>query len=215
MRSLLAALLLGLLFASVAQAKLNPSFSERIAEPGDTLELDVGEGRKQFLGRLRIFLVSLEGDDRPQVKIGELGTPGVFGASRILRFEVPDVSAGEYTVAIWVKGYRTGTWTNALEGINPLLTVGAAAERAALPMHAEGSGRSLLWTLAITVGGLVAGLLAWVWRRAGRRAATGGSRRATRNSRVSIRRSEARRSPGAGYTSRRRRPRRSDSRRAA
>lgn len=166
MRTLVAVGLSGLLFASVAHAKLNPSFSERAAEPGDKLELDVGEGSEQFLGPLRIFLVSLEGDDRPQVKIGELGTPGAFSASRILRFEVPDVPAGEYTVAIWVKGYRTGTWANALEGINPLLTVGAAGERAALRADADGSSRSLPWILAITVGGLGAGLVAWGWRRA-------------------------------------------------
>lgn len=175
MRSFGAALLLGLLFAAAAQAKLNPEFSERVAEPGDTRALDVGEGSEQFLGPLRIFLVSLEGDDRPQVKIGELGTPGEFGTPRILRFEVPDVPAGEYTVAIWFKGYETGTWANALEGINPLLTIRASDERAASPPQPEGSSRSLLWALTITIGGLGAGLLAWVMRRAARRAAMGAS----------------------------------------
>src|SRR5688572_28526655 len=101
MRSLVAALLLGLLFAGVAQAKLNPVFSEQHAEPGETLELDLGDGAEQFLGPLRIFLVSLEGDDRRQVKIGELGTPGAFGSSRVLMFQVPDLPEGEYTVAVW------------------------------------------------------------------------------------------------------------------
>ena len=73
MRSLLIGLMVALLFAAVAEAKLNPAFSVRVAVPGDTVELDVGPGTEQFLGELRIFLVSLEGDDRPQVKIGELG----------------------------------------------------------------------------------------------------------------------------------------------
>jgi hypothetical protein len=168
-RTLVAALLLGLLFADVAQAKLNPVFSERIAEPGDTLELDLGEGSEQFLGPLRIFLVSLEGDDRPQVKIGELGTPGEFDAPRILRFEVPDVPAGEYTVAIWFKGYETGTWANALEGINPLLTIDGADERVASPAQSDGPP---IWALAATISGLAAGLFGWTWRRA-RHAATG------------------------------------------
>jgi hypothetical protein len=171
-RSLVVALVLGLLAASVAEAKLNPTFSERIAEPGDTVELDVGEGSEQFLGPLRIFLVSLEGD-RSQVKIGELGTPGKFDAPRILRFEVPDVPAGDYTIAIWFKGYETGAWANALEGINPLLTIGTADERRTSPARSDRQPVSPLWILAFTVGGLGAGLGAWGWRRAARRAATG------------------------------------------
>jgi hypothetical protein len=172
-RSLVVALVLGLLFAGVAKAKLDPRFSERIAQPGDKIELDVGEGSEQFLGPLRIFLVSLEGDDRAQIKIGELGTPGRFDARRILRFEVPDVPAGEYTVAIWFKGYETGTWANALEGIHPLLTIGAADERGASPTKSDGQPRSLLGALALTVGGLGAALVGWGWRRAARRATTG------------------------------------------
>lgn len=118
----------------------------------------------QFLGPLRIFLVSLEGDDRAQVKLGKLGTPGKFGTPRILRFDVPDVPAGEYTVAIWFKGYATGTWANALEGINPLLTIRAADKGAACSAQSDGQ--------TITIGGLGVGLIAWGWRRAARRAAS-------------------------------------------
>ena len=156
--------MLGLLFAAEAHAKLNPTFSQRIAEPGDTVELDVGEGTELYLGRLRIFLVSAEGLDRLQVKLGELGTPGRFGPPRILRFKVPNVPAGDYTVAIWFKGSETGRW-NALAGGNSLLTIDAA------------EGRSPLWTLALAVGGLGAGLGAWRWwRRSAVRIATGGAR---------------------------------------
>jgi len=164
MRSLVSALFAGLLFVAVAQAKLNPAFSVRVAEPGDTVELDVGPGTEQFLGELRIFLVSLEGDDRPQVKIGELGTPGEFGPPPVLRFEVPDVPAGEYTVAIWVRGYQTGTWANALESIDPLLTVRAA--------QSDGQVSAPLWGAVIAIGGLGAGLVAWALRRGARRVAT-------------------------------------------
>lgn len=165
MRSLFVALVVALLSAAVAEAKLNPAFSVRVAEPGDTVELDVGPGTEQFLGELRIFLVSLEGDDRPQVKIGELGTPGQFGPPRVLRFEVPDVSAGEYTVATWVRGYRTGTWANVLEGINPLLTIRAADQGVALTEASGSQSSSVLLTAGVTVGGLAPGVVALGWRR--------------------------------------------------
>jgi hypothetical protein len=148
-RSFVAAVMLGLLFAATAQAKLNPTFSKRIAEPGDTVELDVGEGSELFMAPLRVFLVSLEGADRLQVKLGELGTPGKFDAPRILRFKVPDVPAGDYTVAIWFKGYETGTW-NAVDGIDSLTINGGQSDR---------QTTSLLWA-AITIGGLGAGLVA-------------------------------------------------------
>ena len=165
MRSLFVALVVALLSAAVAEGKLNPAFSARVAEPGDTVELDVGPGTEQFLGELRIFLVSLEGDDRPQVKIGELGAPGEFGHPRVLRFEAPEVPEGEYTVAIWVRGYRTGTWANALEGINPLLTIGAVDQGAAFTKAAGGQGGSVLRAAGVTVGGLALGLVALRWRR--------------------------------------------------
>ena len=184
MRCLAVALVFGLLFAGVAQAKLNPAFSERIAEPGQTVVLDVGEGSEQFLGPLRIYLVPLEVADRLRgeadprlVKIGELGTPGEFGTPRVLTFKVPDLPDGEYTIAIWFKGYATGTWANALEGIHPLLTIGGAEEPAASPARPdEQTGRPLLWTVALAFGGLVAAVIIVLgWRRTTRRPATGAS----------------------------------------
>jgi hypothetical protein len=173
LRSLVVVLALGVLFAAVAEAKLNPTFSQRTAEPGDTIELDVGEGSALFRGPLRIFLVSLEGSDRDQFKIGELGTPGRFDAPQTLGFEVPDVPAGDYTVAIWFKGSETGTWANTLEGINPLLTIGGADERGASLVRSDRQSGSPLWPTVMTVGGVgvvvVAGAVGWGWRRAARR----------------------------------------------
>lgn len=177
MRSLAAALVLSLLFAGVAQAKLNPVFSERNAEPGDTLELDLGDASEQFLGPLRIFLVSLEGDDRPQVKIGETGTPGQFGTAgdsgtpRVLTFKVPELPEGEYTVAIWFKESLTGTWASALEGVQPLLTIGAADGRTT----SDEQTVPPVWALALAVGGLVAVFIVFGWRRITRRPATDAS----------------------------------------
>jgi hypothetical protein len=130
-----------------------------------------------FVGPLRIFLVSLEGSDRDQIKIGELGTPGKFDAPQILRFEVPEVPAGDYTVAIWFKGSETGRWANTLEGINPLLTIGAANERGASLADSDRQSGAPLWLIAMTGGGFGVGVVAWRWRRAARRDATSVSAR--------------------------------------
>ncbi len=176
MRSLATAAVLCLLFAGVAQAKLDPAFSEQNAEPGDTLELDLGDGAEQFLGPLRIFLVSLEGDDRTQIKIGELGTLGEFGRSQVLTFKVPDLPEGEYTIAVWFKESLTGTWANALEGIHPLLTIGGANDvPAASPARANEQTRSPLWPVSLALGGLAAAIVAFGWRRTTRRPAAGTS----------------------------------------
>ena len=185
MRCLLTVTLLSLMLASTAQAKLRPSFSERVAEAGDLVAIDVGEGSEQFLGPLRIYLVPLEGADQLRgeadsrlVKIGELGTPGEFGTPRVLTFEVPDLPAGEYTAAIWFKGYATGTWANALEGIHPLLTIRAAEEAANAVVADEGAASSagsderswpLFWAGALAVGVLVASFVVLGRRRASRR----------------------------------------------
>src|SRR3989337_2623002 len=85
MRCLIAVALLTSMVASAAQAKLNPTFSERVAETGDLVAIDVGEGSQHFLGPLRIYLVplhaadQLKGEADPRLlKIGELGTAGEF-----------------------------------------------------------------------------------------------------------------------------------------
>lgn len=97
----------------------------------------------------------------------------------MLTFEVPDLPAGEYTAAIWFKGYETGKWVNALEGIHPLLTIGAAADGAdkGVASAAGSDERSWppYWAIALAVGGLVAGFLGLGWRRASRRPASGTS----------------------------------------
>ena len=193
MRFLIAVTVLSLMLASTAQAKLNPTFSKRVAEAGDLVAIDVGAGSEQFLGPLRIYLVPLEVADQLQgeadprlAKIGELGTPGEFGTPRVLTFEVPDLPEGEYTAAIWFKGYQTGKWANALEGIHPLLTIGAAAaegaassadadEGAASPASSDERSWPPYWAIALAVGGLAAGLVGLGWRHASRRPASGAS----------------------------------------
>jgi hypothetical protein len=185
MRSLISVALLSLFLASPAQAKLKPSFSERVVEVGDLVALDVGDGSEQFLGPLRIDLVPLEAADQLQdqtdsrlVRIGELGTPGEFGTPRVLTFEVPELPAGDYTAAIWFKGYATGTWANALEGIHPLLTIGPAGEGAtavgadegaAFPSGSDERGWPLLWAVALVGGILMTAFVALGRRRATRR----------------------------------------------
>ncbi|HXG69148.1 MAG TPA: hypothetical protein VNJ04_00885 [Gemmatimonadaceae bacterium] len=174
------------MFASTAEAKLNPAFSERVAQAGDLVAIDVGEGSEQFLGPLRIYLVPLEaadqlrgGADPRLVKIGELGRLGEFGTPRVLTFEVPDLLEGEYTAAIWFRGYETGTWANALEGIHPLLTIGAAdegaIEGAASAAGSDEAGMPLFWPVAIAGGILVGAFLGFGWRRGNRRPTSGAS----------------------------------------
>lgn len=197
MRCLIAASVLSLMLVATADAKLNPTFSERFAEAGDLVELDVGEGSEQYLGPLRIYLVSLgAADPLPRstesrvrseadarlVKIGELGTAGEFGTPRVLTFEVPDLPAGEYTAAIWFKGYETGTWANALEGIHPLLTIsaadeGATIEDAASPAGSDEARWPLFGVIALAGGVLVAGFVGWGWLRASRRPPSGAAAR--------------------------------------
>jgi len=189
MRCSIAVTLLSLMFASTAQAKLNPTFSERVAEAGDLVAIDVGEGSEQFLGPLRIYLVPLEAAEQLQgeadprlAKIGELGTPGEFGTPRVLTFEVPDLPAGEYTAAIWFRGYETGTWANALEGIHPLLTIGTAdedatIEGAASPVGSDEASWPHFWAVAgaLVVGMLVIGFVGLGRRRPSRRRSSGAS----------------------------------------
>jgi hypothetical protein len=181
MRRLLTVLLVGLVVVPAAQAKLNPAFSERVTEAG--AEIDLGEGSEQFLGPLRIYLVplgvadQLQGEDDPRlIKIGELGTPGEFGTPSILRFEVPDVPAGEYTAAIWFKGYATGTWANALVGIHPLVSI-RSGEASAAAATSEGGGGLPLWAVGLAAGALLAAVGGWLWRRSIRRPAIGASLR--------------------------------------
>ena len=57
-------------------------------------------------------------------------------------------------MAIWVRGYRTGTWANVLEGINPLLTIRAADQGVSLTEASGSQGSSVLLTAGVTVGGL-------------------------------------------------------------
>ncbi len=184
MRVLVAIVLLALACASVAQAKLSPNFSQRVVEPNDTVELDLGEGTAMFPGPLRIYLVPLHVADSTQgeahrrpVKIGELGKPGDFGTPRTLRFVVPNVPSGHYAAAVWFKGYATGTWANALEGIPSILTIrnpkAEAGGGARSPgSSAEDGGRRLGLGAAVLPAVLGTGLFAWMWlhRRRGARA---------------------------------------------
>jgi hypothetical protein len=169
MRALIAALLMGLALVPAALAKLNPSFNERVAVPGDAIELDLGQGIEQFHGPLRIFLVSLAGERR-QFKVAELGAPGECCTPRVsrraLRIEVPDLPVGDYTVAIWLNGHAGGTSENVFEGIRPLLTIKAADQGAASTTPLDGESSWVVWASALALGGIGAGLVAWVWGRA-------------------------------------------------
>jgi hypothetical protein len=58
-RALLGPVVVALLLAPAAQAKLVPTFSERSVRPGELARLDLGEGAEHFPGPLKVYLVPL------------------------------------------------------------------------------------------------------------------------------------------------------------
>ncbi|MEX0674930.1 MAG: hypothetical protein WD067_09150 [Gaiellaceae bacterium] len=81
---------------------------------------------------------------------------------------MPNVPARDYTAAIWFKGYATGTWANALEGIHPILTV-RSGDQSAAAASSGGEGGLPPWALALAAGALLTAVGGWAWRRLGRR----------------------------------------------
>jgi hypothetical protein len=180
-RAWLGTVIVALLLAPVAQAKLAATFSERSVSPGQLARLDLGEGAKQFLAPLKVYLVPLAVADEatthsdPRLtKIGELGSPGRFDVPSTFRFVVPELEPGEYTAAVWFKGTETGRWANALAGMGPQLTIRGAADvdqvrrpGVAARARADGDGMSSLWLPAGGSAVIVAGFVLWRWPRSG------------------------------------------------
>jgi hypothetical protein len=173
-----AAALSALLIVPAAEGKLLPKFNKQVARPCEVVQLDLGDGAHMFLAPLKVYLAPLDAADAaaqsdPRLaKIGELGTPGEFDAPRILRFVVPDLPPGQYAVAIWFKGYATGRWGNAMEGIHRLLTIQAPIQSqnsesatAAPPADSEDGGTPFLRFVALVPIVLLISLLLWRWRR--------------------------------------------------
>lgn len=182
-RAWLAAVIAALVVAPVAQAKLAPTFSERSVRAGQLARLDLGEGAESYLAPLKVYLVPLGVADKATTqsdarltKVGELGSPGNFDVPRTFQFVVPQLEAGEYTIAIWFKGTETGQWANALVGIHPRLAIrGGTNVGQVQPTEAPGTtasddeGASPLSLLVVGAATVVAGLVAaWRWRRNGR-----------------------------------------------
>jgi hypothetical protein len=177
-RAWLGPVVVALLLAPAAQAKLVPTFSERSVRPGELARLDLGEGAEHFPAPLKVYLVPLavadgattQSDPR-LIKIGELGSPGQFDVPRMLRFVVPRLEPGDYTAAVWFKGTETGRWANALAGMGPRLTIRRAADTPVQPTgvgsppRSDGEGMS---SWSVPAGGsaaVVAGLVLSRWRR--------------------------------------------------
>lgn len=124
-----AALIVASALAPGADAKLRPAFGQRTAEVGETVRFHLGPAANLIRPPIEIHLVpvdrsqrTLRRQDPESVKVALISTPLNEGR-RYVEFDVPSVSAGEYTAAIWFKGYVTDEWVNGAAGFQPLLTI--------------------------------------------------------------------------------------------
>lgn len=149
--------------SQVASAALTARLSKQSAQPGETVQLILGPAAEDFLAPLNMYLVPLEvasqiadQSDSRLIEIASLGTPGSFDVPRVFVFTVPDVPPGEYAVALWFRGTATREWANALEGIEPTLSV----TRSSTTRDGWGAGLGI-WFVALGAAGglLVAGFL--------------------------------------------------------
>lgn len=149
--------------ASTASAAIGPSFDRDKAEPGETVTLTL-EGRSIFRAPFRFALVrrdlemSLTGPSDPRlVHIADLGTPGEFDIPRTFEFTVPEIPAATYVAVLWYQSHDSRPWQNVAVGLRVELTV------------VEPDGGFLRTALAVTAGGALLGMSAFVARRRFRR----------------------------------------------
>jgi hypothetical protein len=123
-RALVAIVLAALVVAPVAGAKAVPRLSTTVAAPGDLVTVAFGRGATYYLAPLEVSLVRT--DVEPQItgrtdprlrRVGKLGTAGKPIRATRLRFRVPRVASGTYTLAVWFKGTQTHRWHNLAAGL--------------------------------------------------------------------------------------------------
>ncbi len=115
---------MALVAVSAASAKAVPRLSKTVAAPGDLVSVDFGRGATHYLAPLEVDLVRIT--DEPQITgrsdprlrlLGKLGRVSEPITTTKLRFRVPRVAAGRYTLAVWFKGTETHRWHNLAEGL--------------------------------------------------------------------------------------------------
>ena len=156
---LVAALLAGSALAPDVEAKLRPAFGQRTAAVGDTVRFHLGPGASLIQPPIHLHLVPLEQASRSLERTDPHSTEVAFIGSRLTErrpyvdFAVPDVPAGEYTMAIWFQGYASDQWLNGAAGFQPLLTVTEALEPGAL--DAAAAPAAILFVVLLTGGFLL------------------------------------------------------------
>ncbi len=114
----------GLNVVPAAEAKVVPRLDKTLAAPGDQVVIQFGSGVSQYLAPLEVDLVrtavepTITGrNDRRLRSVGRLGRAGEMITQTRLRFRVPSLSAGRYTLAVWFKGTVTNRWNNLAQGL--------------------------------------------------------------------------------------------------
>jgi hypothetical protein len=111
-----------LVLAPAAAAKLVPRFDRSMAAVGDRVAVELGH-TDSYAPPLEVYLVRTRDEplvrsrsDRRLVLVGRLRRgPGGNMPSRVSF--VVTVPPGQYTVSVWFRGYATGRWANATEGL--------------------------------------------------------------------------------------------------
>lgn len=138
--------LVSLNLVTPAQAKLLPVLTPPAAKPGESVQVDLGDGAEAFPAPLRIYLAPLDVADTvaresdPRLTpVATLGTPGEYDVPRFFVFRVPDLKPGRYGVQVWFDGYATDRPADALIGIHPVFTILPSSPAATRPSEASPS----------------------------------------------------------------------------
>jgi hypothetical protein len=109
---------------SAAGAKAVPRLSKTVAAPGELVTVDFGPGATHYLAPLEVYLVrvsvepEITGRHDPRLRlVGKLGRVHEPIRATKLRFRVPRIAAGRYTLAAWFEGTETYRWHNLAEGL--------------------------------------------------------------------------------------------------
>lgn len=124
LRVLLGIVAVALVAVSAASAKAVPRLSTTVAAPGDPVTVDFGRGATHYLAPLEVYLVriavepEITGRRDPRLHlVGKLGSVNKPITATKLRFRVPHLAPGRYTLAVWFKGTATNRWHNLAAGL--------------------------------------------------------------------------------------------------
>jgi hypothetical protein len=122
-RLIVAVVLVAIAAVPVADGKITPKMSKRVAAPGERVTVDFTSDVVHYLAPFYVTLVPVKAaptlrgrNDRRQTLVGRLGTEGERMLNSKLSFPVPALPTGRYALAVWFKGSATRRWHNLVEG---------------------------------------------------------------------------------------------------